>query len=397
MTKIGQGQDFQIESILVQPGRNTLSQGGEIIPLEPRIMDVLEYLAGRQGQVCSRDDIIEAIWKVEFGADESLTRAISLIRKAFRKAGGRGRFVQTISKRGYCLQASVTPVVENAVINRAPDIEAGPAQRDLTESRPTPPESTRPTENKPIKRSQAAAALSVPAPTVDIPVAAKVPETPIQPPTQFQPQSYREKPAGAATAAAPKGSLKKPIIIFGSLLAGALIGMSVWNYSGPSRTFGVSMEISEYGRSVAVMPFSDMSAAQDHQYFSDGLAIEILNDLGNISDLRVIAQSADTVERNKGLSYKDMGAELSVSHIVHGAIRTQGDRVRITAQLINTVNNQRAWSANYDGTLEDVFELQQNVSRDIATELTLILDLDLESVFNLGDPLIDTLTPLDED
>lgn len=67
--QIEPGQNFLIDSILVEPSRNILTQGDEIFPLEPRVMDVLVYLAERQGVVCSRDDIIAAIWKVEYGAD----------------------------------------------------------------------------------------------------------------------------------------------------------------------------------------------------------------------------------------------------------------------------------------------------------------------------------------
>ena len=97
LSKIGAGKSFSIGPIIVDPSRNILSRDSDIYPLEPKIMDVLEYLSTHQGKVCSRDDIIANVWNVEYGADESLTRAISVIRKTFRKAGGRGRYIQTLS------------------------------------------------------------------------------------------------------------------------------------------------------------------------------------------------------------------------------------------------------------------------------------------------------------
>lgn len=369
--QIEPGQSFLIGSILVEPSRNILTQGDDVFALEPRIMDVLVYLANRQGAVCSRDDIISAIWKVEYGADESLTRAVSLIRKAFRKGGGRGAFIQTISKRGYSLQVPVTPWTDVS----ASDIALGPI---VPPTSPKPPAQTTPAvTSTPI--------LSVTAPEASLPNSANfisdVVETDVS----------TARPRGTIGSSARR--LLVPIGLTGAIVALLFTGRTLRSPSATLTSFGGSVETSPYGRTVAVLPFKDLSAGQDNQYFSEGLAVEILNEVGKISSLRVIAQNTDSAKKNQGISYKEMGAELAVSHIIHGAIRKQDDRVRITAQLINTADNQRAWSANYDGTLEDVFELQQNVSQDIATELILNLDLALETIFEFDDPLMNTFVP----
>ncbi len=360
-TNIGAGQNFQIGSILVDPSRNLIKQGDEITPLEPRVMDVLEYLALHQGDVCSRDDIIATIWKVEFGADESLTRTISMIRKAFRKAGGRGKYIQTISKRGYSLQVPVTAV--------------GEADREglsLTFA------DFLDVEVLPQVLAPATAA------TIPSPIQTRVKPAPIIPnPAYVSPKETSQSNTASALVPSPKPRFLKPTLVLGGVIVLALIGQTVWTTYAKKTTFGQSVEINQYGRSVAVMPFSDMTALKDNQYFSDGLAVEISNEIGKIPSLQVVVQSTDVANRNKTLSYKDMGTELAVSHIIHGAVRKQDDRVRITAQLINTSDNQRAWSANYDGTFKDVFELQQRVSQDIATELTLLLDLDIKEVIDL--------------
>jgi len=136
---------FKIGPILVDPSRNILSFDSKSHSLEPRVMDVLVYLAQHAGTVCSRHDIISAIWNVEYGADESLTRAISVIRKNFRKAGGRGRYIQTISKRGYSLlelpvaaSQSNVPIAVKDIIEQTPK-EREPRQESVVISEPTKP------------------------------------------------------------------------------------------------------------------------------------------------------------------------------------------------------------------------------------------------------------------
>ena len=98
---------FKLDGFTVEPTRNLFTSQDKTYSLEPRIMDVLCVLAERPGDVLSRDELIERIWKVEFGADESLTRAVSVIRKTFRKAGGSKNYIETIPKRGYRLTQQI--------------------------------------------------------------------------------------------------------------------------------------------------------------------------------------------------------------------------------------------------------------------------------------------------
>lgn len=103
-----QSRAYTIGSFLIEPDRNCVAGAGTECALEPRIMDVLCALADYPGHVISRDALIERVWGVDIGADESLTRAISILRKTFRDAGEAGEIIETIPKRGYRLVASVS-------------------------------------------------------------------------------------------------------------------------------------------------------------------------------------------------------------------------------------------------------------------------------------------------
>ena len=94
---------IRLVGIQVDPARNVIANGASSWSIEPKIMDLLVLLASRPEEVLSRDFLIDQVWKVEFGADESLTRAVSLLRKTFREAGYAGEIIETIPKRGYRL------------------------------------------------------------------------------------------------------------------------------------------------------------------------------------------------------------------------------------------------------------------------------------------------------
>ena len=125
--------------------------------------------------------------------------------------------------------------------------------------------------------------------------------------------------------------------------------------------------------SIAVMAFTDMSQAQDQQYFTDGMAEEILNALTRVKSLRVLGRSSSFRYKGKEIDPQKIGQELGVAHILQGSVRRQGDLLRITATLVQTSDGEQKWSKAYDGKLADVFDLQESCARDIAAELKVAL------------------------
>jgi TolB-like protein len=126
-------------------------------------------------------------------------------------------------------------------------------------------------------------------------------------------------------------------------------------------------------KSIAVLPFADLSPTRDQEYFSDGIAEEILNALVKLKDLKVAGRTSSFSFKGKNEDLRDIGRTLSVAHVLEGSVRKHGDRVRITAQLIQVDDGYHLWSESYDGELADVFELQERIARAIVHELDVIL------------------------
>ncbi len=137
-------------------------------------------------------------------------------------------------------------------------------------------------------------------------------------------------------------------------------------------------------KSIAVLPFVDMSPNGDQDYFSDGIAEEILNSLVRVPDLKVAGRTSSFYFKDKNIDLREIAATLDVAHILEGSVRTQGNRVRITAQLIRADDGYHLWSNTYDGSLEDIFDLQDSISRAIMEELEIILGEKAGSRLALG-------------
>jgi TolB-like protein len=127
-------------------------------------------------------------------------------------------------------------------------------------------------------------------------------------------------------------------------------------------------------KSIAVLPFVNMSADKDNEYFSDGIAEEILNALAKVDGLKVAGRTSSFQYKGRNESLQAIGAALGVAHVLEGSVRKQGDKVRITAQLIQASDGYHLWSETYDGDLADVFELQERIARSITDELKVVLD-----------------------
>ncbi|MHA1543632.1 MAG: tetratricopeptide repeat protein [Alphaproteobacteria bacterium] len=125
--------------------------------------------------------------------------------------------------------------------------------------------------------------------------------------------------------------------------------------------------------SIAVLPFSDLSQAGDQEYFGDGVAEEILNILTKVEGLDVTSRTTAFSLKGQGLSIPEMADRLGVSHIVEGSIRSSGNRVRITAQLIKTDTDTHLWSETYDREMTDIFAIQDDISRSITDALQIEL------------------------
>jgi TolB-like protein len=203
-----------------------------------------------------------------------------------------------------------------------------------------------------------------------------------------------EKPAtpDSAIAGAPTrasypagGDRARTAILAGSLLIVAIAGFAAYRswqlarQSAAPRTptviaatpAAVPAALAIPEKSVAVLPFTDLSEKKDQEYFADGMAEEILDLLAKIPGLTVIGRTSSFQFKGKNEDLRTIGAKLNAAYILEGSVRKSGDQVRITAQLINTRTGTHAWSETYDRHIGDVLKLQDAIAAAIVREMQL--------------------------
>jgi TolB-like protein/cytochrome c-type biogenesis protein CcmH/NrfG len=122
-------------------------------------------------------------------------------------------------------------------------------------------------------------------------------------------------------------------------------------------------------RSIAVLPFANLSDDRDNEHFSDGLTEELMMDLTQMTTLRVISRTSVMRYKESDLGVREIGDELGVAHVVTGSVRRFGQRLRITAQLVDARTDQHVWAESYDSHLDDIFDIQRRISSQIAASL----------------------------
>lgn len=194
-------------------------------------------------------------------------------------------------------------------------------------------------------------------------VAHRGPTTPTAPPTL---------PARAATRRQPAARVWAALFALGAL--GALVALAAFIALPSWRAkHDVAAPSAAQTTSLAVLPFADLSPDGDQAYFADGLAEEILNLLVRIPDLRVIVRTSSFSFRGAKADIQRVRERLGVTHVLEGSVRKAGDRIRVTAQLIDAKTNGHLWSASYDRELRDVFEVQSAIATAIAAALDIRL------------------------
>src|SRR5438132_3336478 len=122
-------------------------------------------------------------------------------------------------------------------------------------------------------------------------------------------------------------------------------------------------------KSIAVLPFENLSDEKENAYFADGVQDDILTNLSKIGDLKVISRTSVMPYRGHTSNVREIGKTLGVSSVLEGSVRREGNRVRVNVQLINANNDEHLWANNYDRDLTDVFAIQTDLAREIAGAL----------------------------
>jgi serine/threonine protein kinase/Flp pilus assembly protein TadD len=158
----------------------------------------------------------------------------------------------------------------------------------------------------------------------------------------------------------------------------ALFGQALASTSAttPTDTATLPQQTVSAAKSVAVLPFANMSNDPDNEYFADGMAEEIINALSKVQSLRVASRTVSFALKGKNEDLGEVGRKLHVSTVLDGSVRRMGNRLRITAQLVNVADGYQLWSDRYDREMEDVFAIQDEISGAIVKALRVILSED---------------------
>ena len=174
----------------------------------------------------------------------------------------------------------------------------------------------------------------------------------------------------AAPATAPRQTSHRWIVwaALGALVAG-VIGWRAWHWAKPTIGTSTTAAAAVPEKSIAVLPFVDMSEKRDQEYFSDGLTEELLDMLSQVPDLRVPARTSSFYFKGRPEDVPTIAQRLRVAHVLEGSVRKSGNTIRVTAQLIRADNGYHLWSKTYDRDFKDIFKVQDEIAAAVVEAL----------------------------
>jgi TolB-like protein/DNA-binding winged helix-turn-helix (wHTH) protein/Tfp pilus assembly protein PilF len=295
-----------------------LRKHGIRIKLQEQPSQILAILLEHRGEMVTREQLQHRLWPsdtfVDF--DHSLNTAVMRLREALSDSSENPRFIETLPRRGYRFLAPVE-------------------EKSSSVSEPTP------------------------AQTVEVGVSQS-------PDSKVGSTSAALLPAFSATAAKSEKRVRRPMLVALSVLAIVLAGVFGFRYlKRPSPTTGPSSQLT----SLVVLPFENLSADKDQAYFADGMTDELIAHLAKIRSLRVISRTSSMEYKGTHKTLSQIARDLNVDSVVEGTVLRSGDRVRITAELVQVATDRHLWAETYESQLGDILTLQSHVASAIVNEI----------------------------
>jgi len=324
-------------SFRLDSANQCLWRGDERAQITPKAFDVLRYLVENAGRLVTQDELLEALWPETYVNQEVLRKYILEIRKVLGDRPEKPEFIETVTKRGYRFIATIVD-------------ESAPVLDQSTEE----PADLSTTEMKSGVAATEEAAI--------------------------EDQAVRETAAPQQQASSGDRRMRKLAIIqmLAVIAAAALSGYLWFARNRPNAP-------STNKTSIAVLPFVDLSPAKDQAYFSDGFAEQLINDLAQVSGLKVVGRSSSFQFRGKDVDLRDVGRKLGVANVLEGSVQRDGNHVRVTAELVKTADGFQLWSQTYDREINDILAVQDEIALAAAGALQLKL------LGSTGQPVASTL------
>jgi DNA-binding winged helix-turn-helix (wHTH) protein/TolB-like protein/Tfp pilus assembly protein PilF len=298
-----------------------LQRGNEIVPLTPKVLDTLLLLVENTGHVVEKSDLIQQLWPDSFVEESSLAQNISLLRRALAEEGSNGHYIETIPKRGYRFVADV---------------------RELDET----------TNGNGLVKKNGFDALS---------------------------ERLQASPYSAVES--ERGSKRRKTYLVAAvgilLLALMLVLLYRNKLSRPSPTV--------MPRTIAVLPFKTIGAETESDLLGLGMADALIIKLSRMSELSVLPTSSVFRFSKRDKDAVAIGQDLGVEGVLDGTVQRDGDRIRVTAQLIRVGDARTVWSGKFDERYSSIFSVQDSISDQLASSLTPEVDRSKSPAVHLTD------------
>jgi serine/threonine protein kinase/tetratricopeptide (TPR) repeat protein len=186
-----------------------------------------------------------------------------------------------------------------------------------------------------------------------------------------RPQSALEVANRLELSSAPirtKPSVPSKVILWAGAALVCMVGLGAW-YFAKSKLHTKATAVAITEKSIAVLPFENLSDDKENAYFTDGVQDDILTELTKVADLKVISRRSVAQYRDTKQTIRQIGQALQVAHVLEGSVRKVAGRIRVTAELIDTRNETQTWAEKYDRDITDVFQIQSDIAQAIVTQL----------------------------
>lgn len=305
-------QVYEFGDFRLDAGKRLLWRAGAPVPLRPRVFETLLYLVEHHDTVLDKDRLMEAVWPDAIVEENNLTQNISTLRRVFGETPGSHHYIVTVPGRGYRFVADV----------KMREAEAGPSRR--------------------------------------------IPESAIAP---------AENNGQIVSVARP--NLRRSLwrLLWTTAAGLVLIVAALFFWRGRTQNPPASInrpaaKIILPEKSIAVLPFTNLSTDKENAFFTEGVQDDILTALAKFADLKVISRtSVANYVTGPHRNLREIGQELGVANVLEGSVRRVDGKVRVTAQLIETRTNTHLWAETYDRDLSDVFAIQSDIAQRIANAL----------------------------
>jgi TolB-like protein/DNA-binding winged helix-turn-helix (wHTH) protein len=319
--------DFRLETAK----RRLRRLDGTPVPLTSKVFDTLLYMVEHHDAVLDKERIMEAVWPDSIVEENNLAQAISKLRQVFGETPGSHNYIVTVPGRGYRFVAEV---------KRAEDVVSAPHVQPAT------------AEDARIEPSSSGALETTPS---DL--------------QTFEERSIEQ----SRTVSVLPGNTAWVWAI--GVLAVAIVSFALLfsvGHRAPKSSVGAGTAISGPTpiKSVAVLPFDNLSDDKQNAYFAAGVQDEITSNLARIAELKVISRtSANLYKSGNPRNSREIGQQLGVAHLLEGNVQRIGNRVRVNAQLIKAATDTHVWAQTFDRDVSDLFAIQSELAQAIAGQL----------------------------